>query len=521
MKEFNTTGVCIPEMHYMVDIRGKIVKIMKLVENGKYFTINRARQYGKTTTLFMLTRLLPEEYTCINLSFEGMGDTMFKNPEMFCQRILWKISKELNLIDKSYGEKWKDSNITDFDLLAHKISTLASGKKLILIIDEVDKTSNSRVFLQFLGMLRNLFLNRTKISTFQSVILAGVHDIKNIKLKIKKEGLYSSPEDQERLYNSPWNIAANFNVDMSFSPDEIATMLEAYEADHSTNMCVEIISHELHKYTNGYPYLVSRLCQLIDEDLSSNWTISGVQEAVKIIMSEKNTLFDELFKNLANNPEINELMYAVLVQGNKRARSRRSQSVEWSEMFGYLSVERTGELSISNKIFEGILIDHFITEEAMAAPANKEVCNTLRSNIIVDGIFSMELCLRKFAEFYNSVYSEEDIPALERHARLIFLAYLHPLVNGYGFYHIESQFTDSRRMDVVLDYGTNQYIIELKLWYGEAAHERAFSQLLGYMDTKNTDKGYLLTFDLRLKKNRQPKAEWISISDKKIFNVVV
>jgi len=30
MREFNVTGICVPEMHYMVDISGKIEQIFKL-----------------------------------------------------------------------------------------------------------------------------------------------------------------------------------------------------------------------------------------------------------------------------------------------------------------------------------------------------------------------------------------------------------------------------------------------------------------------------------------------------------
>lgn len=36
MKEFNVTGLCIPEKHYMVDISNKIVKIMEMVDKGAY-----------------------------------------------------------------------------------------------------------------------------------------------------------------------------------------------------------------------------------------------------------------------------------------------------------------------------------------------------------------------------------------------------------------------------------------------------------------------------------------------------
>ena len=76
-------------------------------------------------------------------------------------------------------------------------------------------------------------------------------------------------------------------------------------------------------------------------------------------------------------------------------------------------------------------------------------------------------------------------------------------------------------MDIVLDYGLHQYIIELKLWRGEAYHKEAYKQLLNYMDAMNANKGYLLTFDLRTKENRQPKAEWVAVGDKMIFDVVV
>ena len=54
VKEFNTTGSCNPQRHYMVNIDDKLAKIEKLVDEGKYFTINRARQFGKTTTMKML-----------------------------------------------------------------------------------------------------------------------------------------------------------------------------------------------------------------------------------------------------------------------------------------------------------------------------------------------------------------------------------------------------------------------------------------------------------------------------------
>jgi hypothetical protein len=48
-KEFNDTGHCVANRHYMVDITNKVEPIISLIKNEKYFAINRPRQYGKTT----------------------------------------------------------------------------------------------------------------------------------------------------------------------------------------------------------------------------------------------------------------------------------------------------------------------------------------------------------------------------------------------------------------------------------------------------------------------------------------
>ena len=50
---------------------------------------------------------------------------------------------------------------------------------------------------------------------------------------------------------------------------------------------------------------------------------------------------------------------------------------------------------------------------------------------------------------------------------------------------------------------------------------QAYSQLLGYMDTKKASKSYLLVFDFRAKKNKQRKAEWVDADGKNIFEVIV
>ena len=82
MKEFNTTGICNPDKHYMVDISQMVKDIKALVDAGKYFCINRARQYGKTTTLAALKKALTGSYNVIYIDFQGV----------FCKPFLQKVA---------------------------------------------------------------------------------------------------------------------------------------------------------------------------------------------------------------------------------------------------------------------------------------------------------------------------------------------------------------------------------------------------------------------------------------------
>jgi hypothetical protein len=118
------------------------------------------------------------------------------------------------------------------------------------------------------------------------------------------------------------------------------------------------------------------------------------------------------------------------------------------------------------------------------------------------------------------MYSENDEKFLEKYCRMLFITYLKPLINGQGFYHIETQTRNVRRMDLVVDYGNEQFVVELKLWHGDKRHEDAYEQLCGYLDGKGLDTGYLLTFDFR-KVGKETKAEWVEFGGKRIFDIVI
>ena len=103
MKKFNTTGLCIPSKHYMVDISERLAEIRKMVDEGDYFTINRARQYGKTTTLFALENYLKNDYEVVSFDFQGIGATGFATEEAFVKAFSRMLLKKRKLQVPVYG----------------------------------------------------------------------------------------------------------------------------------------------------------------------------------------------------------------------------------------------------------------------------------------------------------------------------------------------------------------------------------------------------------------------------------
>lgn len=529
---FNTTGSCDPQLHYMVDIQERLFEIKKLVDDGKYFTINRARQYGKTTTLTELAKYLSGDYIVISLDFQMLSGKDFEDEQLFANAFADVFVTAVSEGD-SFTSLLEQQAMNELECAAkHESITglrklfvylrkicMSSSAPLVLMIDEVDSATNNQVFLDFLAQLRGYYLNRKRIPTFQSVILAGVYDVKNIKGKIRP--------DEKHKVNSPWNIAADFKVNMSFSEDGIAGMLQEYEADHCTGMDVKGIAGLIYDYTSGYPFLVSRLCKLIDEDVAGSegfpdrttaWTKNGFLEAVKLLLSEKNTLFESLMGKLFDYPRLEKKLYSILFSGKRVVFNPDDPSMDIAQMFGFVK-NVDGTVAIANRVFETRLYNYFLsTDEAQDSEIFTRASDN-KNQFIYDGHLNMELVLKKFVKHFDSIYGDHPKEFDEEEGRRRFLLYLRPIINGTGNYYIEAQTRNARRMDVVVDYSGEQFIIELKVWRGNAYHERGEQQLSDYLDYFHLQKGYMLSYNFNQKKETGVKT--LTVGDRLLVEAVV
>ncbi len=522
MKEFNDTGLCVAHKHYMVNTLSKFEKLKEFITKGKYFAINRPRQFGKTTTLSAISRYYAdsEEYVVIRLSFEGIGDDIFKLEHRFCVGFCEMLIEEIQDSFQELAELLKGhlATISEFKNLSVTIKefVLKCPKKIILVIDEVDKSSNNQLFVNFIAMLRDKYLkaNDGKDFTFHSVILAGVHDVKTLKLKIRSDG--------ETKLNSPWNIAADFDVDMTFNPLEISTMLVDYAQDKKIEMDIPTISERIYYYTSGYPYLVSKMCKVIDEKLlpekkEKKWLLNDIEEAYKFLSHQAytTTLFDDLIKNLENNPNLYSLIFSIVINGESYPLNISETTINLGIVFGILS-SQNNRCVIQNRIFEQRLFTYFVVKQLVNNKI-KEPKTEFYSQFFIGDALNFKFILQRFQQFMRENYSKKDNKFLEREGRLIFLSYLKPIINGKGYDFKEPVVGDERRIDVAIIYNEFRYIVELKLWRGAEYHQRGLQQLSDYLDLYQLKEGFLLIYDFR--KEKEYKEQTIQFADKQIFAV--
>ena len=531
-REFNVTGTCFPHKHYMADVSTKFDTAINLVEKGKYFAINRPRQYGKTTMLYLLSDALRQsgDYIVLNTSFEGIGDAIFNDEPTFASgfvRVLGRYATAYapNLADwiKEQSEK-----IDSLELVADFITEMVikADKKVILLIDEVDKSSNNQLFISFLAMLRNKYLERETFPTFHSIVLAGLYDVKSLKVKLRP--------DEEAKYNSSWNIAADFNVVMELLPHEIVPMLQDYAQEQNVTMDFQAVADALFYYTSGYPFLVSAMCKIMDEDIMPKkaervWTEFDIETAAdKLIKAPRSTTnFDTLIKNLENDAELYRLVYKLVIENEHFNYNIHDPLIHFALQHGIVSEGPEG-LMIQNRIYREI-IANYMTSKTMTSGQSLYI-GTSEPYLLANNALDMRKVLLKFQELMHIEYSEcvphhhalrdkKDDSFIERNGRLIFLAFLQPIINGKGHAFKEPEISEERRMNIAVSFFQHKYIIELKMWRGNAAHKKGLVQLGDYLDRQHQEQGYLVVFEQNVEKTW--KKGWIRANGKKVFAVWV
>lgn len=102
---------------------------------------------------------------------------------------------------------------------------------------------------------------------------------------------------------------------------------------------------------------------MIDEDIKGEsktaWSKQDVLTAVKMLLNDKNPLFESLIGKLNEYPGVKNLIYRLLFRGENIGYNPDDSGIDMAEMFGFIKV-RNGNVYIANRIFETRLYNMFL-----------------------------------------------------------------------------------------------------------------------------------------------------------------
>ncbi len=134
------------------------------------------------------------------------------------------------------------------------------------------------------------------------------------------------------------------------------------------------------------------------------------------------------------------------------------------------------------------------------------------------GKLNMRSLMESFMRLYDQTYGSlmQAFPAED--GRELFLRFLTPIVDGRGSITIDEQTRNENRMDVIIDYLGQQYIIELKIWHREWYAEM-LKQMREYLDHYGLKIGYMLSFDFH--DYKVTGVQWKTVGEKAICEGVI
>ncbi|MDO5138497.1 MAG: 9-O-acetyl-N-acetylneuraminate esterase, partial [Oscillospiraceae bacterium] len=301
-----------------------------------------------------------------------------------------------------------------------------------------------------------------------------------------------------------------------------ARMLKDYESDHKTGMKEAAMAQEIYDYTSGYPYLVSRICQLLDQQYSRDgrkdaWTHAGILDAVNSLVRESNSLFEDMAKKVKDYQGLKDLLYDILFCGKSVPYNLGTELVSIGTMFGFLKEEQ-GQVAISNRIFEIWFYNLFIAEEAIRSRMY-DAGERDKNQFVPGGRLDMDLILKNFVRHFTESFGSSTDSFVEENGRKLFLLYIRPLINKTGNYYIESRTRSMGRTDLIIDYLGTQFVLKMKIWHGDEYNTRGEKQLIGYLKDYGLKKGYMLSFSFN--KNKTPGVQELHFKDYTIVEAVV
>jgi len=506
MKQFNTTGPCFPDEHYMLDAENRLSEVHTLIDNKKYFVIHAARQSGKTTLLNSLEQTINRQgrYYALYCSLEAAQS--FAEPERGIPQVFNCITSAIRISSLPVKNRVDDikagKDKTDISILIkelfYDICSLLD-KPLVVFFDEADCLSEGTL-ITFLRQMRDGYINRGRMVFIHSLALVGMRNIRDYKGNIRKE-------TETMGSASPFNIVKNSLTLKNFTQEETG-QLYSQHTEETGQLFEPGAVGRVHWWTDGQPWLVNAIAsEIIEEQLKNDTskaiTDEMVEQAVQTIILRRDVHIDSLLERL-HEERVRKVIEPVIL-GYAEDIDYLSDDFMYCMDLGLIKNEK-GKVVPGNRIYGEVFI------RTLSYNTQYALQSQIQPNWLLQDGIDMNDLLKAFQEFWreNSEIWMEKYKYKEAAPYLILQAFLQRVINGCG--EILREYASGRkRFDLCVIYKGKKYPIELKLLYGSRTEQDGLRQLGEYMDKIGQREGWLVIFDRESIKPWEQKIYWKTV----------
>jgi hypothetical protein len=486
---FNTTGLCKPEDHYMVNpFRDMYDDVERLIEAKQYFLVHAPRQTGKTTFLHSLAHRLNREGKYVatvcslesagypSISVEGANEVFIRSLYQLAELFLEADCMPPNPYAYPPSAQLLKQYLTDW--------CRSVSKPVVLLLDEVDALYDD-VLISTLRQLRDGFQARP--SGFpQSIALVGLRDIREYRLRARADNPSIGA-------GSPFNVKAESFFLPVFSLEEVRGLLQQHTDDTGQVFPEEVIQ-KLYAYAGGQPWLTNALAneivaKMLKNDYSRPITPDLVEEAKERLIAQRQTHLDSLADKL-DDPRVKSIVLNIINGGDIQF-DGADNNLRYCRDLGIITAK--SPVAFANPIYREIITR--IMNAGFQESINQDIAQTswyLRP----DGSLDMDKLLDAFVMFYRR-HSEswlERFQYKEAGHQLLLMAFLQRIINGGG--RIEREMAiGNGRTDLAVFWKDQVIPIELKMNHDKWSQPEGIEQLGRYMDKLGQKSGYLIIFE--------------------------
>ena len=492
---FNTAGPCKPEIHYTVDSLPRLPDVPNLIEEGHYFILHAPRQTGKTTYLYALMNQLnyAGKHTALTVNIQAAASgrdadhammiaaaAIYRQAERYLPELERPDVKELDQEVFSKGQlegylnRWAKKN----------------PKPIVLFIDEADSLLDD-LFLALLRQLRAGFEARPK-GFPHSIALIGLRDVRDYKIRIR-------PQRESLGTGSPFNIKTKSIFMDVFTPSGVNALLDMHTAETGQVFSQEV-REEIYRLTQGQPWLTNALAnqivrEILKNDYSQTITPANVVQAREELIQRRDTHLDSLIDKL-REPVVKDVAEAI-IGGEVLVSDRLNDSVAYVQDLGLIT--RKSPIKFANPIYAEIVPR--VLNYGWEVSFNQDLVDQVW--YVKDGRLDMDALLTAFQKFYrrNSEAWLEKFDFREVGRQLMLMAFLQRIINAGGTIEREMA-VGNGRCDLLVEFGPQRFVIELKLRRDQYCEEEGLEQIARYLDRLGMDHGYFILFEI------DPKIPW-------------